>query len=108
MGRTKMYDMTLEDFEVRIRDELARMLGPGGFDADRDIAGIVVNRWGHGYSYSGDILLDGSPEPALYEVARVRAGNITIANSDAAWMPYAHAAIDQAHRAVDELLADGD
>ena len=29
------------------------MLGPGGFDAGRDIAAITVNRWGHGYSYSG-------------------------------------------------------
>ncbi len=108
MGRTKLYDTTFEDFEARIRDELTRMLGPGGFDADRDIAGVIVNRWGHGYSYSGDPLLDGSPEPALYEVARVRVGNVTIANSDAAWTPYAHAAMDEAHRAVDELLADGD
>jgi spermidine dehydrogenase len=28
---------------------------------------------------------------------------VTIANSDAGWSAYAHAAIDQAHRAVAEL-----
>jgi spermidine dehydrogenase len=83
------------------------MLGPGGFDAERDIAGIVVNRWGHGYSYSGDPLLDErSAVPPAWEVARARAGRVAIANSDSVWTPFAHAAIDQAHRAVGELLDD--
>jgi spermidine dehydrogenase len=103
-GRRQLYDMTLEDFDVRIRDELTRMLGPGGFDADRDIAAVTVNRWGHGYSYSGDPLRD---EGTPYVVARERAGPIAIANADAGWTPFAHAAIDQAHRAVGELL-EGD
>jgi len=67
-----------------------------------------VNRWGHGYSYFGDSLLNGPPEPPVYEVARLRAGAVTIANADAAWAPFAHAAIDQAHRAVGELLGDDD
>lgn len=106
-GREAMLAMTLDDFEGRIRDELRRMLGSGGFDAERDIAGIVVNRWGHGYSYSGDPLLDErSAIPPTWEVARARAGRVAIANSDSVWTPFAHAAIDQAHRAVAELLDD--
>ncbi len=104
-GRAQLFATTFEDFEARIRDELTRMLGPGGFDADRDIAGIIVNRWGHGYSYGGDPLLGpGTEEPPPYLAARTRAGNVTFANSDAGWTPFAHAAIDQAHRAVGELL----
>ena len=35
-----------------IRDELDRMLGPGGFSSARDIAAITVNRWSHGYAYA--------------------------------------------------------
>jgi spermidine dehydrogenase len=98
--------MTFADFEERVRDELARMLGPGGFDADRDIAAITVNRWGHGYSYAGDPLFDKQARgPMPYEVAREQIGRIAIANADAAWMPFAHVAIDQAHRAVGELLS---
>jgi spermidine dehydrogenase len=42
------------------------------------------------------------PEPS--EVAHARVGRIAIANSDAAWDPYAHAAIAEGHRAVSELL----
>ena len=102
-GRAALLAMTFEDFEFQIRDELTRMLTPGGFEAERDIAAITVNRWGHGYSYAGDPLL-GTDEGAPYETARARAGNVAIANADAGWTPFAHAAIDQAHRAVGELL----
>ena len=101
--RAALLAMTFEDFEFQIRDELTRMLTPGGFEAERDIAAITVNRWGHGYSYAGDPLL-GTDEGAPYETARARAGNVAIANADAGWTPFAHAAIDQAHRAVGELL----
>jgi spermidine dehydrogenase len=104
-GRTQLFELGFADFEREIRDELARMLGPGGFDADRDIAGIVVNRWGHGYSYFGDPLLGpDAEEPPPYLAARERAGDVAFANADAAWTPFAHAAIDQAHRAVGDLL----
>ena len=100
-----MYEMTFEDFEAKVRDELTRMLGPGGFDADRDILAITVNRWGHGYSYMGDPLFEkGRPGPEPYEIARARVGRVAIANADAAWAPFTHVAIAQAHRAVGELL----
>lgn len=104
-ARAQLYATPFETFETKARDELTRMVGPGGFDANRDIVAITVNRWGHGYSYSGSTLDDkeGDDEriPAL---ARKRAGRVAFANADANWEPYAHAAIDQGHRAVDELL----
>jgi spermidine dehydrogenase len=84
------------------------MLGTGGFDADRDIAAVTVNRWGHGYSYSGSTLFDPPADgPGPYELARAPAGRVAIANADAAWSAFAHSAIDQAHRAVQELLPTG-
>jgi spermidine dehydrogenase len=106
-GREILYELTFEEFEEKVRDELTRMLGPGGFDADRDIAAITVNRWGHAYSYMGDPLSDPvvvGEQP--YEIARACVGWVAIANADAGWTPFAHAAIDQAHRAVGELLDD--
>jgi spermidine dehydrogenase len=104
-ARDILYAMTFEAFEEKIEDELTRMLGPGGFDADRDIAAITVNRWGHGYSYMGDPLFEEETHgPPPYEIARTRVGRVAIANSDAAWTPFAHIAIDQAYRAVGELL----
>jgi spermidine dehydrogenase len=105
-GRRALLAMTMAEFEAKVRDELTRMLGPGGFDADRDIAAITVNRWGHGYSYGGDRLL-ARDEGAPYLLGRTRAGNVAIANADAGWSAFAHSAIDQAHRAVQELLGAG-
>jgi spermidine dehydrogenase len=104
-GRAQLFGMPFDAFEAKAREELTRMLGPGGFDADRDIAAITVNRWGHGYSYSGSSLFDkDGDDEAIPAAARRRAGRVAFANSDAGWDPYAHAAIDQAHRAVAELL----
>ena len=104
IGRMQLLEMTFADFEGRIRDELGRMLGPGGFASGRDIAAITVNRWSHGYSYGSNSLFDSGDEAETIERARQPAGRVAIANSDADWHAYAHSAIDQAHRAVREVL----
>jgi spermidine dehydrogenase len=104
-ARQLLYETSFDDFEFRVRDELARMLGAGGFDPGADIVAITVNRWGHGYSYSGDPLHDpADDERRPYEAARTRSGNVVFANADAAWTPLASVAIAQAHRAVKELV----
>ena len=101
-GRALLYARSFEDFEARARDELTRILGPGGFDADRDIAAITVNRWGHGYAYEPVPLFDPQPDrdPAT---ASARLGRIHFAGTDAAWMAYADRAIDTAHRVAAEI-----
>jgi spermidine dehydrogenase len=99
------YSLPFDEFETRARDELTRILGAGGFDARRDIAAITVNRWGHGYSYDMNTLYD-HPRPAGREMRASRAplGRIHFAGTDAAWMAYAHRAIDSARRATLEIL----
>jgi spermidine dehydrogenase len=104
IGAAKLLAMTFADFEEKIRDELDRMLGPGGFSSARDIAAITVNRWPHGYGYTANSLFDGDDYDDIFALARRPFGRIAIANSDAGGDAYAHIAIDQAHRAVGELL----
>ena len=105
IGAAKLLAMTFADFEIKIRDELDRMLGPGGFSSARDIAAITVNRWPHGYGYVANSLFDGADYDNTVKRARQPFGRIAIANSDAGGDAYAHLAIDQAERAVRELLA---
>jgi spermidine dehydrogenase len=105
-GRMELYTTTFETMERKIRDQLARTLGPGGFDPARDIAAITVNRWPHGYAYEYNSLfdpfwLDGGETPC--EVARKPFGRISIANSDAGAYAYTDEAINQAWRAVGEI-----
>jgi spermidine dehydrogenase len=105
IGQGKLYAMTFADFEERIRDDLDRMLGPGGFSAARDIAAITVNRWPHGYSYVANSLYDPDDyEETVLRLARQRFGPVAIANTDAGGDAWVHYAIDQADRAVNELL----
>jgi spermidine dehydrogenase len=105
IGRIELYSTTFETIERKIREELARTLGPG-FDAARDILAITVNRWPHGYSYEYSSLwdkfvLEGGETPC--EEARKTFGRIAIANADAGASAYTNVAIDQAWRAVGEL-----
>jgi spermidine dehydrogenase len=105
IGQAKLLAMTFADFEARISDQLHRMLGPGDFSSERDIAAITVNRWPHGYSYVANSLFDPEDyDDRVLKVARQPFGRVAIANSDAAGDAYAHLAIDQAGRAVRELL----
>jgi spermidine dehydrogenase len=105
-GRALLLGMSFDQHEALIREQLQGMLGGAGFHHQHDILGITLNRWSHGYSYIANTLFDDEDQCEQWmEQARQPIGNITIANSDSAWSPYAHAAIDQGHRAVSELFA---
>lgn len=105
-GRAMLLGMSFAEHEKMIREQLQDMLGSAGFNHEEDVMAITVNRWSHGYSYSVNTLFDDEDEAdKIIETARQPIGNITIANSDSDWSPYAHSAIEQGIRAVDELLA---
>ena len=78
----------------------------GGFDPARDIEAITINRWSHGYSYEYMKPWDGFWPLGELPITASRKGwgRIAIANADAGAYAYAHSAIDQATRAVRELL----
>jgi spermidine dehydrogenase len=105
-GRADLYATSFETFERKIREQLARCVGAGGFDPARDIEAITVNRWPHGYAYQYNSLwdpfwLEGGPLPCVE--ARKPFGRIAIANADADAYAYTDCAINQAYRAVKEL-----
>jgi spermidine dehydrogenase len=105
-GRAELLATPFETFEKEIRAQLGRTLSAGGFDPERDIAGIAVNRWPHGYAAEYNALSDGGTNQDTPNIAgRKQFGRIAIANSDSGMGAYTDVAIDQAHRAVSELLA---
>ncbi len=105
-GRMELLTTPFETFEWNIRDQLGRILSGGGFDPARDIRAITVNRWPHGYAYEYNSLYDPDwPEDQQpCAIGRQPFGRMSIANSDAEALAYTNAAIDQAYRAVNEVL----
>jgi spermidine dehydrogenase len=104
-GRYELLQTPFSQFERKIRDQLARMLGNAGFDPAKDIEGITVNRWAHGYAFTPNSLFDPAwkEEEKPWVIGRKAFGKIAIANSDAGANAYTNEAIDQAYRAVEEL-----
>ncbi len=107
VGRAELMSTSFEIFERNIRDQLARTLGPGGFDPAADIIAITVNRWPHGYAYEYNPLFDPdwNEREQPHVVGRAPLGRITIANSDSGAGAYTDSAIEQAHRAIEEVIA---
>ena len=106
-GRRRLLETSFSTFEHHVRDQLDQALSGAGFDAERDITEITVNRWAHGYSYSPGLLWEPkymSDEDKPWVKGRKPFGRITIANSDAGAAANTDAAISHAHRAVQESL----
>jgi spermidine dehydrogenase len=111
-GKRELLAMPFETFERGTRDQLSRILSPGGFDAARDIAAITVNRWPHGYAYGHDPETDQVafeystwPEEKRHWVTGRRPfGNISIAATDSASTAMTESAIEEAYRAVNDLM----
>ncbi len=105
-GRALLQNWSFGYLEGHLRQTLQGALGGFGFDHAQDIEAITLNRWAHGYAYEymrpWDRYWPQGPLPC--ETARRGWGLVAIANSDAGAYAYAHSAIDQAARAVQELL----
>ncbi|WP_336211971.1 FAD-dependent oxidoreductase [Nonomuraea sp. LPB2021202275-12-8] len=106
-GRRALIRTPYSVLEYSARDQLTRLLGPGGFDPVRDIEAIEIHRWGHGhapeYCRPWHAFYPDGPFPA--EIARRRFGRIAIAGSDSVAAGRGGAAVAAAHRAAGELSA---
>ena len=107
LGRADMLATPFEVTESEVRRQLDRVLGGTGFDSQRDIIALTVNRWPHGYAYTYDTLGDPDLPDAErpHVIGRRALGRITIANADSGAGAFVNVAIDQAERAVQECLA---
>ncbi len=106
MGRAELISTPFREYERQIRQQFTDMFARSGFDAVHDIAGIILNRWGHAYAspapgfYFGK---DGKPAPG--DVLRAAPfGRIAFANTDLSGTPDHKSSILEGRRAVEQLL----
>lgn len=105
-GRGELLATSFREYERRIRKQFSQMFSSVGFDAQRDIAGIVLNRWGHAYlSPQPGFFFGTGGKPAPREVLRAAPfGRITFANTDLAGAMDHRFSILEARRAVSQLF----
>ncbi|MCF7982167.1 MAG: NAD(P)-binding protein [Pseudomonadales bacterium] len=104
-GRTKLLMTSYRDYERQIRQQMVLLFGEVGFDPQRDIAGIILNRWGHAYVV---------PEPGFFfgadghSAPRHRImegfGRIAFGHSELEGFQHWGPAADQGRRAVQQVM----
>jgi spermidine dehydrogenase len=104
-ARGRLLGTSFADFEMQIRRQLQTLFGGSGFDARRDIAGIIINRWGHAYIAPQPGFYFGTPgNPAPLEVIRKPYGRIAFGHSELSGRQSWGRAGKEAQRAVEQIL----
>ena len=104
-ARMQLFSLSYADVENEIRSQFTKMFGPGGFDADRDIAGITLNRQGHAYIVTPPGFFfgkDGNPPPS--DVIRQPHGRIAFAHSELMGYQMWEGAAHEGERAAQQML----
>jgi spermidine dehydrogenase len=106
MGRGQLISTSFREYERQIRQQFSEMFAHSGFDASRDIAGIILNRWGHAYlSPAPGFFFGKDDQPAPSDLLRSGPfGRIVFANTDLSGVADHRSSIIEAHRAVGQLL----
>jgi spermidine dehydrogenase len=105
-GRTELFSTPFRVYEQSIREQFNAMFARSGFDAKRDIAGIILNRWGHAYlSPQPGFFFGTGDAPAPGDYLRVNPyGRIAFANSDLAGIMDHRMSIQEGRRAVEQIV----
>ena len=105
-GRQQLLGTSFASYERAFREQLGEMFAAGGFDPRRDVAGIILNRWGHAYVNPQPGFFFGvNGRPAPRDVLRDRPhGRIAFANTDLAGAADHRNSIREADRAVRQLI----
>ncbi|MEZ5995796.1 MAG: FAD-binding protein [Hyphomonadaceae bacterium] len=105
-GRAELLSATFADFERRIRTQLATLFACAGFDPRRDIAAIVLNRWGHALiAPQPGFYFDTPDAPAYGAAAQAQFGRISFGHSQFGGHQNWSGAVAHGARAAREALA---
>lgn len=103
-ARMMMFGMSYADIEKKVRDQFTAMFAAGGFDADRDIAGIIVNRQGHAYAATPPGFFFGKDgKPPASDVIRQPYGRIAFAHAELVGMQMWEGAVSEGERAGQQV-----
>jgi len=106
LGQYEMLGKSYIQYEREIREQMVKMFSSSGFDPITDIAGIILNRWGHayvtptpGFFYSKD------GGPGYAEIIKSNPfGRISFGHSELRGYQHWGPAAAEGSRAVDQVI----
>jgi spermidine dehydrogenase len=104
-ARWNLLSRSYRDYEIVIRKHLNELFEQAGFDAKRDIAGIVLNRWGHSYVVPEPGFYFGRfRQPAPHEVLTKRTGRIAFGHSELNGVQEWFGGVENGTRAMQQVM----
>jgi spermidine dehydrogenase len=105
LARMELFNMSYAQIEAAVRAQFTKLFGDHGFDAQRDIAGIITNRWGHAYVVDPPGFFFGKDgKPAAKDVLRKRFCRLTFGHSELSGAQMWETAAEEGERAGQQAL----
>lgn len=105
-GRMELFNRSYPDYEKLIIGQMLKLFGSAGFKPRTDVAGIILNRWGHAYSVPYPGFYGGkSTAAAPRDIIRRNYGRIAFAHSELDGLQHWGPAADEGRRAYTQLAA---
>jgi spermidine dehydrogenase len=105
-GRIELLTTSYPAFERKIVNQMLELFGSAGFDATRDIAGIILNRWGHAFSVPYPGFYGGAgDQPAPRDIIRRSYGRVAFAHSELGGLQHWGPAADEGRRAFGQIAS---
>jgi spermidine dehydrogenase len=102
-GRAELLSTSYPEFERKIYAQMLKLFAASGFNPERDVAGLILNRWGHAYSVPVPGFFGGASGRAPRDIIRDRHGRIAFAHSELVGWQHWGTAADEGRRAFNQL-----
>ncbi|OGW33159.1 MAG: hypothetical protein A2X59_07545 [Nitrospirae bacterium GWC2_42_7] len=104
-GRNKLLGTSYAEFESMIVGQMKQLFSDAGFKAEKDIAGIILNRWTYAYVNPQPGFYFGKDgKPAARDVIRKPFGRIAFAHAELNGHQHWVAAVEEGRRAARQVI----
>ena len=104
-GRAELFYTSYAEYEIRILQQMTRLFAASGFNAERDVRGIILNRWGHAYVVpEPGFFFDTPTRTAPRNIIKQGYGRIAFGHSELQGFQHWGPAADEGRRAMQQLL----